>query len=171
MSRGITKVFLRKLGRVYELRQSIPEVGKVLQITEGGTNRKIFYLVTKKASYQKPNYEDVWSALCSLREVLLAEDLRKLAIPKLACGLDNLDWRIIRSMLEVVFRYTDIRFLVCCHNPRRLHPGKSVDCYFFKNAYCKKGQSCRYRHPPPVRSFRDGMTLGRGQCNNNEWYY
>ncbi|CAH1976844.1 unnamed protein product [Acanthoscelides obtectus] len=71
--------------------------------TEEGTNRKIFYLVTKKASYQKPNYEDVWNALCSLREVLLAEDLRKLAIPKLACGLDNLDWRIIRSMLEMYY--------------------------------------------------------------------
>ncbi|CAH1976649.1 unnamed protein product [Acanthoscelides obtectus] len=47
---------------------------------EEGTNRKIFYLVTTKASYQKPNNEDVWSALCSLTEVLLAEDLRKLAI-------------------------------------------------------------------------------------------
>ncbi|CAH1962736.1 unnamed protein product, partial [Acanthoscelides obtectus] len=52
--------------------------------------------------------------------------------------------------------------LVCYHSPRRLPPGKSVDCYFFKNSYCKKGQSCRYRHPPPVRSCRDGMTLGRG---------
>ncbi|CAH1972741.1 unnamed protein product, partial [Acanthoscelides obtectus] len=68
-------------------------------IAEKGTNRKIFYLVTKKASYQKPNCEDVWNALCSLREVLIAKDLKKLAIPKLACGLDNLDWGIIRSML------------------------------------------------------------------------
>ncbi|CAH1972335.1 unnamed protein product [Acanthoscelides obtectus] len=88
---SIAKVFLRKVGRVHERRQSNPEVGEVLQITEEGTNRTIFYLVTKKASYQKPNYEDVWNGLCSLREVLLAEDLRKLAIPKLACGLDNLD--------------------------------------------------------------------------------
>ncbi|CAH1998028.1 unnamed protein product [Acanthoscelides obtectus] len=146
-------------------RRSNPEVEEVLQITEEGTNRKIFYLVTKKASYLKLNYEDVWNALCSLREVLIAEDLRKLAIPKLACGPDNLDWKIIRSMLEVVFRYTGIRFLLCCHNPRRLPPGKSVSCYFFKNSYCKRGPSCRYRHPPPVRSFRDGMTLGRGQCD------
>ncbi|CAH1977339.1 unnamed protein product [Acanthoscelides obtectus] len=110
----IAKVFLRKFERVHELRQSDPEVGEVLQITEEDTNRKIFYLVTKKASYQKPNYEDLWNALCSLREVLLAADLRKLAIPKLACGLDNLDWSIIRSMPEVVFRYTGIRFLLCC---------------------------------------------------------
>ncbi|CAH1981084.1 unnamed protein product [Acanthoscelides obtectus] len=94
----------RKFGRVHQLRQSNPEVGEVLQITGEGTNRKMFYLVTEKASYQKPNYEDVWNALCSLREVLLAEGLRKLAIPKLACGLDNLHCRIIRSMLEVVFR-------------------------------------------------------------------
>ncbi|CAH1976370.1 unnamed protein product [Acanthoscelides obtectus] len=48
-------------------------------------------------------------------------------------------------MLEVVFRYTGIRFLVCCHNPIRLPPGKSVECSFFKNSYCKRGPSCRYR--------------------------
>ncbi|CAH1968414.1 unnamed protein product [Acanthoscelides obtectus] len=84
MSRGIAKLFLRKFERVPELHQSNPEIGEVLQMSEEGTNRKIFYLVTKKASYQKPNYEDAWNALCSLREVLLAEDLRKLAIPKLA---------------------------------------------------------------------------------------
>ncbi|CAH1988941.1 unnamed protein product [Acanthoscelides obtectus] len=139
MLRGIAKVFLRIFGRVYELRQTNPEVGEVLQITEEGTNRKIFYLVTKEASHQKPNYEDVWSALCSLREVLLAEDLRKLAIPKLACGLDNLDWRIIRSMLEVVFRYTDIRFLVCCHSPRWLHPGNSVVVTSSRTPTARKG--------------------------------
>ncbi|CAH1969844.1 unnamed protein product [Acanthoscelides obtectus] len=53
---SIAKVFLRRFGSVHELRQSNPEVGEVLQITEKGTNRKIFYLVTKKASYPKPKY-------------------------------------------------------------------------------------------------------------------
>ncbi|CAH1974372.1 unnamed protein product [Acanthoscelides obtectus] len=64
VSIGIAKVFLRKLGGMQELRRSNPEVGEVLQITEDSISRKILYLVTKKASYQKPNYEDVWSALC-----------------------------------------------------------------------------------------------------------
>ncbi|CAH1993448.1 unnamed protein product [Acanthoscelides obtectus] len=62
--------------------------------------RKIFYLVTEKASYQKPNCEAVWNSSCSFREVLLAEDLRKLEIPKLVCEVDILDWRIIPRLLE-----------------------------------------------------------------------
>ncbi|CAH1968399.1 unnamed protein product [Acanthoscelides obtectus] len=45
-------------------------------------------------------------------------------------------------MLEVVFRYQVFDFWCVVHSPRRLLPGKGVDCYFFKNSYCKKGQSC-----------------------------
>lgn len=36
-----------------------------------------------------------------------------LAIPKLACDIDGLDWRAIRSMLEILFRSSGVKVLVC----------------------------------------------------------
>ncbi|CAH1959663.1 unnamed protein product [Acanthoscelides obtectus] len=87
--------------------ETIPLTFLLLSSSTGGTTSVSFSGIrlvdccSDQNDCEKPNYEDVWNALCSLREFLLAEDLRKLSIPKLACGQDNLDWRIIRSMLEL----------------------------------------------------------------------
>ncbi|KAJ8936593.1 hypothetical protein NQ318_016887 [Aromia moschata] len=113
MSRGIALTFKKAFGQLEELRRQRPEVGRVLQTTvaEQEKERSVFYLVTKQLSHHKPTY-----GLC-------------LAIPKIASGLDGLDWRVIRSMLEVLFRFTGIEILVCCYNPRRSLNEKTVDCF------------------------------------------
>ncbi|CAH0558646.1 unnamed protein product [Brassicogethes aeneus] len=87
-----------------------------------------------------------------------------LAIPKIACGLNGLDWRIIRSMVEVIFRFSGIHILVCCHNPKRTTGRKTVDCYFYRTSQCKFGSLCKYRHGAEDH-FRDENVLRRGQCS------
>ncbi|KAJ8949233.1 hypothetical protein NQ318_022745 [Aromia moschata] len=96
------------------------------------------------------------------------ENISSLAIPKIASGLDGLDWRVIRSMLEVLFRFTGIEILVCCYNPRRSLNEKTVDCFFYQTSRCKNGPCCRYRHgPEDDGTIRDEMSLRRGQCGEN----
>lgn len=165
MSRGIAADFKDKFGQIDELRGQNPRKGRTLQIVhqQDGVARNIFYLVTKRRSCEKPTYHDVWNALVQLREHLRAQGLRKLAIPKLACGLDGLDWRVTRSMLEVIFRSSDVEILVCCFNPTS-RGRKTVDCYFYNTGVCRKGKDCRYRHRPRSSSFRDESVLRRGQC-------
>ncbi|KAJ8941537.1 hypothetical protein NQ318_010305 [Aromia moschata] len=85
-----------------------------------------FYLVTKQLSHHKPTYQTVWDTLVELRDVLLSQSISSLAIPKIASGLDGLDWRVIRSMLEVLFRFTGIEILVCCYNPQEI--AQREDC-------------------------------------------
>ncbi|KAJ8958667.1 hypothetical protein NQ318_016392 [Aromia moschata] len=82
-----------------ELRRQRPEVGRVLQITaaEQEKERSVFYLVTKQLSHHKPTYQTVWDTLVELRDVLLSQSISSLAIPKIASGLDGLDWRVIRE--------------------------------------------------------------------------
>ncbi|KAJ8911018.1 hypothetical protein NQ315_003580 [Exocentrus adspersus] len=99
MSRGIAATFKQRFGRVDELRDKKPEVGEVVQLGEDKTGRNIFYLITKELSYQQPTYQDVWASLVDLRDALLSQNITKLAIPKLACGL------------EVIFRFTGIKIL------------------------------------------------------------
>ncbi|CAH0547092.1 unnamed protein product [Brassicogethes aeneus] len=166
MSRGIAVVFKNKFGRVDDLRRQNPKVGEVLEIVNNEQigNRSIFYLVTKQLSHQKPNYRDVWNALNKLRNTLLSKDIMNLAIPKIACGLDGLDWRIIRSMVEVIFRFSSIHILVCCHNPKRTTGRKTVDSYFYRTSQCKFGSLCKYRHGAEDH-FRDENVLRRGQCS------
>ncbi|KAJ8952669.1 hypothetical protein NQ318_020984 [Aromia moschata] len=150
MSRGIALTFKKAFGQLEELRRQRPEVGRVLQITaaEQEKERSVFYLVTKQLSHHKPTYQTVWDTLVELRDVLLSQSISSLAIPKIASGLDGLDWRVIRSMLEVLFRFTGIEILVCCYNPRRSLNEKTVDCFFYQTSRCKNGSFCRYRHRP-----------------------
>ncbi|KAJ8963216.1 hypothetical protein NQ318_018682 [Aromia moschata] len=164
MSRGIALTFKKAFGQLEELRRQRPEVGRVLQITaaEQEKERSVFYLVTKQLSHHKPTYQTVWDTLVELRDVLLSQSISSLAIPKIASGLDGLDWRVIRSMLEVLFRFTGIEILVCCYNPRRSLNEKTVDCFFYQTSRCKNGSFCRYRHRPGDDTIRDEMSLRRG---------
>ncbi|KAJ8958593.1 hypothetical protein NQ318_016314 [Aromia moschata] len=166
MSRGIALTFKKAFGQLEELRRQRPEVGRVLQNTavEQEKERSVFYLVTKQLSHHKPTYQTVWDTLVELRDVLLSQSISSLAIPKIASGLDGLDWRVIRSMLEVLFRFTGIEILVCCYNPRRSLNEKTVDCFFYQTSRCKNGSFCRYRHRPGDDTIRDEMSLRRGQC-------
>ncbi|KAJ8946991.1 hypothetical protein NQ318_019072 [Aromia moschata] len=166
MSRGIALTFKKAFRQLEELRRQRPEVGRVLQITaaEQEKERSVFYLVTKQLSHHKPTYQTVWDTLVELRDVLLSQSISSLAIPKIASGLDGLDWRVIRSMLEVLFRFTGIEILVCCYNPRRSLNEKTVDCFFYQTSRCKNGSFCRYRHGPEDDTIRDEMSLRRGQC-------
>ncbi|KAJ8946775.1 hypothetical protein NQ318_018984 [Aromia moschata] len=135
MSRGIALTLKKAFGQLEELRRQRPEVGRVLQIkvAQQEKERSLFYLVTKQLSYHKPTYQTSISSL---------------AIPKIASGLDGLDWRVIRSMLEVLFRFTGIEILVCCYNPRRPLNEKTVDCFFSQTSRCKNGSFCS----PPLPS-------------------
>ncbi|KAJ8980121.1 hypothetical protein NQ317_005538 [Molorchus minor] len=58
MSRGIAAAFKEKFGNVDELRRQRPEVGDVLQLGGDETSRRVFYLVTKHLSRDKPTYEN-----------------------------------------------------------------------------------------------------------------
>ncbi|VEN40048.1 unnamed protein product [Callosobruchus maculatus] len=101
MSRGIASEFQRLFGQVDELKRQGRRVGQVLELRSG--QRRLYYLISKEKSYQKPTYRIVWEALLDLREKLLTADVLKQAIPRLACGRDGLDWRLIRNMLQALF--------------------------------------------------------------------
>ncbi|XP_050519398.1 uncharacterized protein LOC126893360 [Diabrotica virgifera virgifera] len=158
-ARGLASAFRRKFGRVAELQCQLPAPGKALKLQDA--SRYLFYLVTKDTVRDQPTYQDVWDALIQLREHVLESDVQKLAIPKLECS--QLDWRVVRNMVEEIFQDTEVQVLVCC-NPHSYWCGKkTVPCHFYTTGSCKRGSSCRYQHPVPVLtrfqeepSFKEG---------------
>lgn len=162
MSRGIASVFRKKFGRVSELVDQQPRSGRTLRLSDG--ERHLFYLVTKRFSHGKPTYGVMWDTLLNLRSELTSLGVKKLAVPKLGCGLDQLNWRIVRNMLEVIFQRTGIQILVCSFNPRGCSAaGKTVECYFQQQGRCRMGDTCRFSHS--FQGVRRPNVLRRGQCN------
>ena len=71
-----------------------------------------FYLVTKKRYFDLPTYSDLESSLLCMREFCLAKRVKNIALPKIGCGLDRLQWSQVSAILNRVFKHTDIEITV-----------------------------------------------------------
>ena len=104
---GIAVDFQRK----YHLKDSLSALGK-------GTypdciyTKGVFNLVTKKSYWHKPTYQSLESALLLMRELVLEKNITKIAMPKIGCGLDRLQWSQVKEILNRVFKDLDIEIAV-----------------------------------------------------------
>lgn len=73
----------------------------------------VFNLVTKPKCYHKPRYESVRKALETMRDIMDMNATTKLAMPKIAAGLDRLNWDEVYNIICEVFEDTDVEILIC----------------------------------------------------------
>lgn len=111
MGAGIAVQFKKMFGHVNELRRLKIEPGGLAFIKK--SRRYIYYLVTKRFSNGKPSYKNLCSSLIHLRDHMLINNVSSLAIPRVGCGLDKLNWKKVKILLELCFLNTDIQILVC----------------------------------------------------------
>lgn len=112
---GIAKTFRDKMDMQFRLAQKYPirdgeqfrYIGKALLVG------RVFNLVTKAYHYNKPTYESLRSALKDMHDQCARLEIKYLAMPKIGCGLDRLDWDKVREMIQKIFCDLDIEILVC----------------------------------------------------------
>jgi len=63
----------------------------------------VFNLITKSVYRKKPSLEDFKKSLFSLRDLLVEHDIRELSMPRIGCGLDRLDWEVVKKMIFSIF--------------------------------------------------------------------
>lgn len=114
MDRGIALEFRRRFGQVEELKDQNKSVTEVASTTP--KERVIICLITKEYFWQKPTYENVLLTLINLKQLCTRENITKLAMPKIACGLDGLEWQEIRTMIRYVFKNTQTQILIFDNN-------------------------------------------------------
>jgi O-acetyl-ADP-ribose deacetylase (regulator of RNase III) len=74
----------------------------------------VIHLVTKDRYFNKPTYQAIYDALHDLKLQIINEGMpMKLAMPKIGCGLDKLEWDKVREIILEVFEKTDLEILVC----------------------------------------------------------
>ncbi len=74
---------------------------------------RVFNLVTKQKYWQKPTYKTMRLALEDLKEALRIRKITKIAMPKIGCGLDRLEWETVKRMIQYIFADTDVEIFVC----------------------------------------------------------
>lgn len=88
-----------------------PNVGSVAYLQNN--DRFIYYLITKEFSNGKPSYNSITAAITKLRDLIVKHDVKKLAIPRIGCGLDKLDWSIVRGIIENLFQNVRCTIKIC----------------------------------------------------------
>lgn len=77
----------------------------------------VYNLVTKEMGYQRPTYDDLYQALWEMRADIELNYVKKIAMPQIGCGLDGLNWNIVKAMIKEVFSDVDVEIVVYIYNP------------------------------------------------------
>ena len=122
---GLSAAF-RRMGVRDELVKNYPEekfpngkrwngYGYCLQTSSGfmGLHDTICNLVIKENCFEKPTYRTMEESLEDLHRQCFLNDMTKLAMPMIGCGLDGLNWERVSEILKTTFQDTDIEILVC----------------------------------------------------------
>lgn len=106
---GIAKQFVDIFNIKSKLFEQYPKTGKVgiaLLVD------RVFNLVTKPNYYDKPTYTTLTQALVDMKGQCLNLKINKIAMPKIGCGLDRLQWDLVKNLLNELFQDTDIEIVV-----------------------------------------------------------
>lgn len=74
---------------------------------------RVFNLITKRNYWGKPTYITLEDSLIAMKSIALLHGINKIAMPKIGCGLDKLEWNKVKEIITNTFEDMDIEILVC----------------------------------------------------------
>lgn len=110
MGAGIAVEFKKRFKGTGELTEQNKELGQCAYLKRD--TRHIFYLITKKVYNQKPNYVVLEKCLLDLLALCKTFNVQELAMPRIGCGLDNLDWDYVSRIIDGIFESSGIQITV-----------------------------------------------------------
>lgn len=108
---GIAKAFDSVYNMKFKLFRNYPDYeyhcGDALLVDN------VFNLVTKNKCWHKPTYESLRESLEMMRDIMELDDVTKLAMPWIGCGLDRLQRDQVYDIICEVFENTDVEIVIC----------------------------------------------------------
>lgn len=114
MGAGIVTQFNKK----YNMKTKMLQYGKfkIIKVGDAIFIDNVFNLITKTVYYTKPTYINFEKTLVTMKNYCLKNNIKKLAMPTIGCGIDRLEWNKVKEIIEKVFSDTNIEILVCFYN-------------------------------------------------------
>lgn len=72
----------------------------------------VYNLVTKNRCFDKPTLQSLADALVCMKNWCIKNKTMYLAMPKIGCGLDKLNWNDVVQIIHRVFEDTDVHITV-----------------------------------------------------------
>lgn len=115
MGAGIATEFKKRFGNQKFLIENSKGVGTCILLEHPNNSewKYIFYLVTKPYSRSsKPTYDSLELSLKDMFQLIKDKNIKKLALPKIGCGLDGLNWNNVKEMIQRL-KPDDLEILIC----------------------------------------------------------
>lgn len=127
MGKGIAVEFKKRFASVGALKAQQKKVGEVavlkisafqqssnasaanIPAASGGyEDRYIYYMITKLKYFNKPTLDDFSASLKQLKELAVTHKILALSMPRIGCGLDKLEWKVVKKLIAETFHGTNI---------------------------------------------------------------
>ena len=83
-------------------------MNEIIVYRDSISGQTIYNLITK----EKPTYQSIHYALDEMKHHAIANKTRCIAMPKIACDLDKMDWKEVSKIIVDVFRFAGITIYV-----------------------------------------------------------
>lgn len=111
MGKGIAVEFKKRFGQVDNIKNQKKEIGQVA-ILNKNENSFIYYLITKERYYHKPSYSSLEKSLNDMKIHIEKNNIKELSMPKIGCGLDKLEWNIVKKMINRIFSNLELKITI-----------------------------------------------------------
>lgn len=122
MGKGIVVEFNKRFDMKRKLQSKYPDyLNQYTHKRIGGDcilEGRVFNLITKERYFHKPTIITMRLTLEKMKQICLENDIKKIAMPVIGCGLDRLNWADVSEQIKNVFADTDADILICrrCEN-------------------------------------------------------
>ena len=95
---------------------------QVLPFWHSSSRRYVFNLVTREKYSDKPDLQTLATTLQNMQAHATMHGISAIAIPKLGCGLDKMNWQDVVKLLRDIFAYSEIQIVVYSLDEQAIHP-------------------------------------------------
>ena len=107
---GIARKFRKQFGRIREIKACRARVGGVAVLKV--QSKFIYNLVVKDKFSDKPTYTALVDSLREMKRHALTNGVRHIAMPKVGCGSDGLEWSVVRALIRDIFSESSIQISI-----------------------------------------------------------
>ena len=92
MGKGIVVEFNKRFDMKHILQTKYPDYvnqfHRQKRLSDCILEGRVFNLITKERYFEKPTYNTLTGALCKMKDLCQSENIHKIAMPIIGCGLD-----------------------------------------------------------------------------------
>ena len=113
MSKGFAQFLSERVPRLRRIcRRANLLKDQVFPFWDSLSRRYIYNFVTKEKYSEKPDLQTLATTLQSMQSHATLHGVSTIAIPKIGCGLDQMNWQDVVKLLRDIFAYSDIQIVV-----------------------------------------------------------